>query len=300
MSTFSRTIERFPELRNSFESNPFLKKVSQELIAKGEAFLAIRNNNATVYYKGGQLCNLQFTKNYEPTIYNLYLPIVRSRTLQEPLKKKPFTEKDWLGEAEISSKNFSDVFNEILNNVEKESSPEGKQVSELYRFSPLNKDITSKISLLDVEAVFAESGKKIDTTDIIDLVFYHKEENRLMFVEVKRLNDERLKDKKGKAAEIFKQMEQYRKRIYNEKEKIREQYNNVIDYYNEFGNLSLPLVSDAEPLLGLLLVEFSESDSEKRKETKNRLKDKGIKVYEIGNTSNIKKETLDAMYKRFK
>jgi len=240
---------------------------------------------------------LQFTKNYEPTIYNHYLPIVRSRTLQEPLEKEHFTEKDWLGEAEISSKNFSDVFNEILNNVEKESSPEGKQASWFYRFSPLNKDIASKIILLDVEAAFAESGKK---TDKIDLVFYHKEENRLMFVEVKRLNDKRLKDKKGKAAKIFEQMEQYRKRIYNEKEKIREQYNNVIDYYNKFGNLSLPFVSDAEPLLGLLLVEFSESDSEKLIETKNRLKDKGIKVYEIGNTSRSRKNTPAAMYKRFK
>lgn len=307
MTNFARTINDFATFQNRIHANAFLRKVNDELVQTGQAFLAFRNDEATIYYHGNQLCNLTAASNYTPTIYNHYLPIIRSRTLRDTRLKGNYSEREWRDASKITALSFEDVFDEILDNIVKEQSPESLQTSRFYRFSPLNQKENHEIVLLDVESAFSFAGEK---TDRIDLVFYHTIERRLMFVEVKRLSDSRLYDKENaqgqiiKSAEIIEQLTRYRNRLVNERQQVNAQYNNVISYYNTLSGRNLPLViEDSEPLLGLLLVEFTRSakDQINKKFVQDLLKKKEFKMYAIGNTSNMTQDsTLAAIYKSFK
>ena len=125
-----------------------------------------------------------------------------------------------------------------------------------------------------------------------------------MFVEVKRLSDSRVQEKKGAQAEVIQQMKGYQDTIRNEKANIIAQYNCVIDYYNKLSKSKkqIPAIADVEPLLGLLLVEFtsSQKDQEKKKAVISTLKQENFNVYAIGNTAHMTEEsTLAAIYFKF-
>lgn len=299
MSNFSREISDFEKLKNSLSSNSFLKKVDEDLIKKGEAFLAFRKEEATIYYKGNQLCNLAASKKYELTIYNHYLPITRSKTIVDSKKKTQYSVADWRKDIGNKDLSLEDVLPEIKDNIKKEESPESSQASGFYRFSPLNcfKNY-DEIVLLDIEAAFSDTDEK---TDRIDLVFYNTTKQQLMFVEVKRLLDSRLYAKGTAEAEVLDQLRRYKKRLTAEKKEINEQYNKVIGYYNGLFGRKLPEISeDSEPLLGLLVVEFTRKDTAKKRKVEKMINKKSFKVYSIGDTSNVTDNTLAAMYKRYR
>lgn len=304
MSNFTREISNLGMLKNILNTNGFLRKVNNELIQNGRAFLAFRNDEATIYYNGNQLCNLSASNGYAPTIYNHYLPITRSRTLAGLQQKEAYSAEKWRGHIGQAGLSFEDVIYEILDNLKKEESPESLQASRFYRFSPLNQSESHEIVLLDIEAAFSYTGEK---TDRIDLVFYHTVERRLMFVEVKRLSDSRLYEKTDahgkiiKQAEVIDQLSRYQKRLGDEVQNTNEQYNNVINYYNAFSGKNLPfIIQDSKPLLGLLLVEFSRSDLKVKGEVQDLVKKNKLKMYAIGNTSNLTDSTLTAIYKSLK
>lgn len=294
MSNFTRNIGNMKALQNQLNTDGFLKAINSDLIQTGRAFLAFRNDEATIYYNGNQLCNLPGSHGYEPMVYNHYLPITRSRTLSNEQKKEPYTIKQWQNNIHSKTLSFEIVFNEILDNLKKESSPESLQASRFYQFSPLNTKTTPEIVLLDIEAAFSSTGEK---TDRIDLVFYHRKDRRLMFVEVKRLSDSRLK-----SADVIDQLKRYKDRLETEVQQITSQYNNTIDYYNTLSGGNLPHVSlESPPLLGLLLVEFNQSATKKKNEVKEMITRNGFKWYAIGDTSNVKENsTMRAIYKALK
>ena len=300
MSNFSRNISGFGILKNQLLSNEFLQRLNVDLIQTGEAFFAFRNEEATVYYKGNQLCNLAASNGYAPTIYNHYLPITRSQTISGSRKKEPYSVEQWKRAIGSSDLSFGDVVSEIKDNLEKEKSPESLQASRFYRFSPLNHCEKHEIVLLDIEAAFSYTGEK---TDRIDLVFYHTADRRLMFVEVKRLSDSRLYAKGTAPAEVIDQLKRYKKRLASETQQINSQYNNVIDYYNALSGGNLPHIpQESDPLLGLLLVEFTRSgkDTANKKAVQNIMKQESLKMYSIGNTSSLTDATLTAIYKSIK
>ncbi len=298
MSNFTRKIGDMEALQKQLTTDDFLKVINCELIQTGRAFLAFRNDEATIYYNGNRLCNLSGSHGYEPMVYNHYLPITRSCTLSGSQKKEPYTIEQWrknIGSEEIS---FESVIKEILDNLEKESSPESLQASRFYRFSPLNKQTTHEIVLLDIEAAFSSTGEK---TDRIDLVFYHMKDRRLMFVEVKRLSDSRLDPKGANSAEVISQLMRYKRRLQTEKQQINSQYNKTIYYYNTLSKGNLPHIPiESRPLLGLLLVEFNLSKIEKKNKVKKMIKCSGFKSYAIGDTSNVAERTIAEIYKALK
>lgn len=299
MSNFTRQIGDMKALQKQLTTDGFLQAINRELIQTGCAFLAFRNNEATIYYNGKQLCNLPGSSGYEPMVYNHYLPITRSRTLSSQQKKEPYTIKQWQNNIGSKKLSFKNVFREILDNLEKESSPESLQASRFYQFSPLNTKTTPKIVLLDIEATFSSQNEK---TDKIDLVFYHSIDRRLMFVEVKRLSDSRLYPKGKKSAEVINQLRRYKKRLEKDKQQINSQYNNTIDYYNTLSGGNLPHVSlESPPLLGLLLVEFNQSAIKQKNKVQKMITSDGFKSYAIGDTSNVKEDsTMPAIYKALK
>lgn len=293
MSNFMREIRNFDLLEKQLKENRFLDRIDKGYIQQGKAFLTVRNNEATIYYHGNQLCSLLSRNDFQPSVYNHYLPLTRSKTLQKVLKKMNYTEMQWQEKEGNDKITFHGVLPEILDHITMEQSPESLQASRFYQFSPLNINEQHDIVLLDIEAEFAESGEK---TDRIDLVFYYTVEKRLMFVEVKRLRDERLKEKDGKQAEVIDQLDRYSRRLCAEKDEINIQYNHVIGYYNRLSAKNMPLIEDAEPLLGLLLVEYSQKDIGKKGKIETLLQMKGYKKYAIGNTENLTKATLTAIY----
>ena len=304
-SNFRRNITDFTSFENQLQNNDFLQIVYRDYVQQGTAMLTFRDEEATIYYHGNQLCNLkaapQQSVSFLPTIYNRYLPLLRSQVISTNLKAENYLESTWLEKAKISGYSYSSVLPEILDNINKDSSPESTQVSRFYKFSPLNCTKNSEILLLDVEAAFSCTGEK---TDRIDAVFYHTGKRRLMFVEVKRLSDSRVQEKKGAQAEVIQQMKGYQDTIRNEKTNIIAQYNCVIDYYNKLSKSKkqIPAIADVEPLLGLLLVEFtsSQKDQEKKKAVISTLKQENFNVYAIGNTNHMTEEsTLAAIYSKF-
>ena len=299
MSNFTRKIGDMKALQKQLTTDGFLQAINRELIQTGRAFLAFRNDAATIYYNGNQLCNLSGSHGYETMVYNHYLPITRSHTLSGHQKKEPYTIEQWrenIGSKELS---FESVIKEILDNLEKECSPESLQASRFYRFSPLNKQTAHEIVLLDIEAAFSSSDEK---TDRIDLVFYHRKDRRLMFVEVKRLSDPRLDPKGKESADVIDQLTRYQRRLKTEEQQITSQYNNTIDYYNTLSKGNLPHVSPAlPPLLGLLLVEFNRSAINQKNEVQEMIKNNDFKSYAIGDTSNVTEvSTIAAIYKALK
>ena len=299
MSNFTRKIGDMKALQKQLTTDGFLQAINRELIQTGRAFLAFRNDAATIYYNGNQLCNLSGSHGYETMVYNHYLPITRSHTLSSHQKNAPYTIGQWrenIGSKELS---FESVIKEILDNLEKECSPESLQASRFYRFSPLNKQTAHEIVLLDIEAAFSSSDEK---TDRIDLVFYHRKDRRLMFVEVKRLSDPRLDPKGKESADVIDQLTRYQRRLKTEEQQITSQYNNTIDYYNTLSKGNLPHVSPAlPPLLGLLLVEFNRSAINQKNEVQEMIKNNDFKSYAIGDTSNVTEvSTIAAIYKALK
>ena len=306
MSNFTRIITDFSALNDRIKTNSFLNKVNEELIRVGRAFLAFRNDEATVYYNGNQLCNLSATNGYLPLVYNHYLPEIRSQTLRKELRKESFLEGEWLRATNLSGATFASVYDEILDNIKKEESPESLQASRFYRFSPLNLAEEHEIVLLDVEAAFSYAGEK---TDRIDLVFYHTTKRQLMFVEEKRLSDGRLFPKvdsngnKIEEAEVIEQLTRYNNRCEGKAHAINAEYNKVISYYNALAGRNMELIEDnSKPLLGLLIVEFTRStkDQENKKRVQAMLKDKKFKYYAVGNTSSVTPSTLTAIYNAIK
>lgn len=300
MSNFTRKITDFSAFKNSLKNNSFMQKIDEELIRKGRAFLAFRNNEATVYYNGNQLFNSTEKNSYSPSVYNHYLPLMRSQTLRNECRKETFLEDAWLKEVKLKNISFASIYNEILDNIEKEESPESLQASRFYQFSPLNENLDHEIVLIDVEAAFPATD---ENTDRIDLVFYHTVKRQLMFIEVKRLSDKCLKEKSNAPAEFIAQLTRYSERCKNEAAIINREYNNVIAYYNKLSKKNMPLINeDSEPLLGLLLVEFTRSTKDKnaKKDVEEILNKNNFKWYAIGNTANVTSSTLTAIYKAIK
>ena len=295
MSNFTRKIGDMKVLQKQLTTDGFLQAINSDLIQTGRAFLAFRNDEATIYYNGNQLCNLPGSQGYEPMVYNHYLPITRSRTLSKKQKKELYTIGQWRKNIGSKKLSFESVIKEILDNLEKES----LQASRFYRFSPLNTKTTPEIVLLDIEAAFSSSDEK---TDRIDLVFYHRKDRRLMFVEVKRLSDPRLDPKGKESADVIDQLKRYKDRLKTEVQQITSQYNNSIDYYNTLSGGNLPHVSlEPPPLLGLLLVEFNQSAIKKKNEVQEMITRNGFKSYAIGDTSNVTEvSTIAAIYKALK
>jgi hypothetical protein len=306
MTDFSREINDFSQIVSQWNSSDHLLfRIRTDLIEKGEAILVFRNNEATAYYNGNRLCNIG-TRDNVASMSELFLPFCRSKILDDRTKKKKcdyqyIDESIWKEKAGIGglSYSFSDILPEICSNIRDHKTPESFQVSNLYKYSPLNPNNTSNIVLLDVEAVFAVPGTR--KSDRIDLVFYHTEAQQLIFVEAKGLWDSRLKAVGTKDAEILEQMARYEKILKDSQESanIKLQYNRVIEYYNKLGGLNIKPIEDKDPLLGLLLFGYTDADKEKRVKVREMLTSKKIKYYEVGNTTSVTNNTLIALHKRF-
>lgn len=280
------------KLKAQIKANPFLSLIYQGYVCGGQAFLAFRNNEATFYYHGKQLCNMRDGRNFDPTVNKAFLPL---RTMIGG-GGQYISEKEWREKTNLSC-GYSTVLAEILENIEHRQDPESLQVSYLYKFSPLCSQCGSDVILLDIEAAFAESG--VPDRDRIDVVLYDKSRRQLLFAEVKRLSDARLQKGGRLQSEIVTQMAGYRSILDREKPAVIEQYNRVIAYYSQLAQTAIPPV-DAEKdiLLGLWITEYVRDDGNCVKELRRQIGTK-FPVADIGQMSSLTAASLEKVCKIF-
>jgi len=287
----------------------FLNEVYTNNVSSGDVLLAIRPyDRVTAYYMGCQFFTIKLiNKHPDPHFYRAYLPVVRSDVLRErknsarvsskkPVDKYPMTESDWQKEIGNGLK-LSRVLPEILDNLNKDSRPEGCQVSYLYKYSPLVANNPSDIVLLDIEAEFSQSGT--GKSDRVDVVLFHTLKKQLLFLEVKRLSDARLQKNGNVQLAVTRQLSRYQTIINDQADNIIEQYNHVIDTYNVI-NASVrqtPHIGPAfEIKLGLLVVDYSRKDLGSLKVIKAQSAMQNAKTVAIGHAKNVTPKTLESWF----
>ena len=281
-----------PKLTAKIKTDPFLSCIYQDYVCNGQAFLAFRNDEATFYYHGKQLCNMRDSKDFEPTINKAFLPL---RTVISG-GGQYISEKEWQEKTNLSCGYVAGLV-EILENIEHRQDPESLQVSSLYKFSPLCRQCSSDMILLDIEAAFAESG--IPDRDRIDVVMYSKSRRQLLFAEVKRLSDVRLQKGGELQSEIVTQMDSYRKILNKEKSNIIEQYNRVIEYYSKLAQVAIPLIDgEKDILLGLWITEYVRDNKSRIEDLRQQI-DAKFPVTDIGQMSNLTAASLEKVRKIF-
>lgn len=270
-SQFDRNFKSIDVLHDAITQNNLLRILRNDYLSKGEAFLAFRNGEATIYIKGRQIVSIKDT-DCEPSIVARILPIARS---QYPERDKKLKEDEWINF--IGSKfSFSDLLTEIVDFAEKDADPESEQVSALYKYSAFSS--SGRWILLDIEAYFKKSRKEFKggehpDNDRIDAVLYDTEDRQLLFVEVKRNCDKRLRN-----GEIQSQLKRYKTVTSREKDRIENSYNKVIGLYNNLcdSDRLKPIDPSKDILLLLVITEFSREDYKPNKHPEE-LKDAGIK-----------------------
>lgn len=299
--------QRLSQILNTQDS--FLNKVYTNNIISGDVLLTIRpHDRVTAYYMGCQFFTIKFNNKYpNPHFYRRYLPIIRSDVFREikdvtrtsnkkPVNKSPMTESDW--QMKIGNGlELSRVLPEILDNLNKDSRPEGSQVSCLYKYSPLAANNASNIVLLDIEAEFSQSGTR--KSDRVDVVLFHTLKKQLLFLEVKRLPDGRLHKNGNIQLAVTRQLSRYQTIIHDQADNIVKQYNHVIDTYNVI-NASARQIPHVEPALaiklGLLIVDYSRRDLELLKAIKVQSAMQSAKTVAIGNAKNVTPKTLERWF----
>jgi hypothetical protein len=193
----------------------------------GEVFPAVRDGKIDFYYAGGRLFRFGGKKFMRDDNYQKYSAGTEGLTYYKKCKQE-------------NANRFSNKEREILSRLSKST------------FSS-----ASKIIVLDVEINVNEDNRKK-----CDMALLNTETKRLMFVEGKMLEDERMA---GNPPKVIEQVNGYSRTLENYKEKIETQYKNHIEIINTLFNTSFPtcvsIVSSAK-----LLVYSENAENDRRKD----------------------------------
>lgn len=230
----------------------------KEMVTKGEMFAAIRENTLDFYHLGRR--TVRRTKNKYTT------------------NKFYIEQEGTVGSAEtsLSPDECLQKHSTLLRKCEekaKDSGREAWQISKLYKqysFLSQHSD-TDKPLLIDIEVRFASLcvNAKDAANDRIDLVFFMPKKNALMFVEVKRRKDSRIRAAENKEPEVIEQVKLYRNQIKERKENIIEAYRNVAKTMNEIFGCSFPVPTDVIPDVPILIVNDPGEDTTDKSPKRN-------------------------------
>lgn len=241
---FIRKYEHITNVKSCTYFNDHLK----DMVTNGEMFAAIRENTLDFYYIGRRAVR-RTRNNYR--INKFYTDGV-------PRKGSP--------ETSFMPDDPGFEYGTLLANcmLKAKSAPEAKQISQLYEpYSFLSKHSDkNKPVLIDIEVRFASLRENANDkdNDRIDLVFFMPKKEALMFVEVKRRKDPRIRAE-NKNPDVVGQVVFYREQIEKRKEKIIEAYKNVAQTMNEIFGHSFPKPSNIIPSVPILVVDDPGEDT---------------------------------------
>lgn len=260
---------------------------------QGRTFLAFRpNSKISFYIQGRNMCDIEPYNDYKPTVETKYLPLMRS----DKVVDGRVTEDKWKEAIGTDKYSWGKIYSEIVDKLTMLSDTKATQVSMLYRFSPLAGS-DSKIVLLDIESMFSyqvENG--VTKPDLrVDVVLYNLETRQLIFLEVKRFDDVKLKNNKVLQEAITRQLKSYKELIQEEKTEIIREYNKTIEAYSKVAGIQMKPIDDSKDILfGLIITEYRLYDTAKVNRTSKKIETlTGVPVLSIGNVSNVSSLTLE-------
>lgn len=197
----------------------------QKLHSIKGVYVEIRKDDIVdVYYEGGRMAELRYkNKKIVATCHPKYLgkdvpegTTVKYEDCLEQLKKNP----------ESIVKNIKDIYSQI-----------GKKNNEDIREKKIQGDMICSHTPIYLDSEFAHRYEEGSQQTIrFDLVTIR--DNELLFIELKRIKDNRLLNKDDDEPEILEQMDKYTKFIKANKDKLLEYYKVL---YGIKKSLGLPL-----------------------------------------------------------
>jgi hypothetical protein len=259
------------------KSNLWTNEIKKDCEAQN-VFLAIRNNQVDIYYKGGRLFCFD---SYGFKTHLKYASVISANG------------RDYLTESELANyklgTDFETNYARIKENCSNYSGIEGSGVSGLYhKHSYLS---GSRVVVLDVEVSF-ESLNKSSTQDRIDILLYNKDSHALQFVEAKHYSNKELWS--NTAPKVINQIRRYESQVSARKTQILLEYSEYVRTLNSLFNISLPAPIDIEEKVTLLIFGFDNDQKNGRLKkliTENSAYS-GIKNYCIGNIDQVVTENL--------
>ena len=263
---FERKLEK--SLINKLKNSDLWKSYLEKDCKKKNVFLAVRNNDIGLYYKGGKLFGFDI---------NEFKTHIKYASVIDNADTYYLTEKELATKKLISD--FKGNYDRIKDNCKLYSGIEAQGVSEIYhKYSYLSDE---NVVVLDIEisfeAVDKTSGKKQGR---IDILLYNKEKQALKFVEAKHYSNPEIWSKT--TPKVIGQINNYEKQIKKNKNEIITAYTNYIEAINAvFFDLKLPLPRTVEDKVSLLIFGFDD-DQKKGRLQKLILENpefKGFQVY---------------------
>ena len=263
--SFERKLEK--EVIDKFIKSNLWTNCLKDDCEKQNLFLAIRNNNISIYHKGGRLFG--FEKSEFKT-HLKYASVIDN------------SDKDYLTEMELSKKilisDFKKNYPRIKENCKLYSGIEAVGVSEIYhKYSYHSND---RIVVLDIEISFEVSEKSSGRAqDRIDILLYDLDHKTLKFVEAKHYSNKEIWSKTS--PKVIEQIKKYETQIKRNKKEIIVAYKNYVNAINDIFELKLPTPEKVEDKVTLLIFGFDD-DQKKGRLQKLILKNsvfKGVHLY---------------------
>lgn len=198
----------------------------QRLLSIKGVYVEIRKDDIVdIYYEGGRMAELRCkNKQIKATCHPKYLGI------DVPTGSKP----KYVDCLEVLKNNPIVISKNIQICYSQKDRKDGEDISE----KKLQGDMICRKNTIFLDSEFAhryEIGKR--QTIRFDLVTI--KDNQLVFVELKRINDDRMLNKNNDEPEILRQMEKYQKFIKVNKDKLLEYYKTLYEIKKSMG-LSVP------------------------------------------------------------
>lgn len=195
------------------------------LIADHQLAPEIRDGHITVYYRGGALLkSLRLEgQSLVADVHPKYVPVQASKSsVRLTWRDSGFAFAEQVEAMPLGSAS-TDVLAAYKNEMAKVNRPEAGIVQQIIE-RPEN-------IILDQEVAFQESGAPRDK---IDLCHYEAGLQKLVFVEVKRVDDPRL-FKPGTRPEVLDQLAAYNQRLESNREAVLDAYRTVVACKRKLG-----------------------------------------------------------------
>jgi len=259
-------------------------------------FPAVRNGRIDFYWGGGKLFSYKQSSGF--TTHHKYASVLVRN------KKDDYVPETSLQKSEVRLiKDFSEGYERIKENCERYSRLEALGVSSLYERFSCARNEASSVVVLDIEASFAkdeiqeQDWDESHGQDRIDIVSLDMESKMIRFIEAKHYsNHDSLRAEYPREPKVVAQIEKYKAQIVAKEAEILEAYQNHVQVINALFSKKIPkpLKVDTEPILLIFGFDKEQRDWYLKPIIENPLKDKGLRVYSIGD---IKKSDLSVVHR---
>lgn len=231
----------------------------RRLVNDPSMYIEIRkDNNINVYFEGGNVAKIHYcTRHKRLQVFTHY------KYLDIPSSKPTYVEC-----SDVIDKKIELIMDRIKDNYSQKHSNNGNLAKENWSEKYIQGMLVLNSPVLHLDSEFAY--KDADTDIRIDLVNVQK--GFLTFVEIKRLDDNRMLNSTEENPEVIKQMRQYQRFLSERKSELLEYYQKLYNIKQELG-LKVPSTfpEEIDVIPQLLIVNRWEKEHYKRRQHLERV-----------------------------